>query len=1337
MRSLFKVFFVGIFLIVSCRAAGNTNGLFRHLTTKDGLSNSYVKTFLKDSYGFLWVGTESGLNRYDGYGFKTYTVAPGESDGLPTNDIHSLQEDGLGNIWIKWGYGILVYNREKDSFNSDPAIFLESMGIEVDSVVNIHVDQNKDLWVLSVEKIVYYNTRIQEPRVFNDKLSLSRLAGSSLSDDGEGLLGIQANGDLWKLDKFSGHLSKIEIPPSIVNEISNIGRGIFVDQSKGIWLYAYKTDLIYYKRSPRHDWAKVKLSSTVNSQTNIVQSILDDAKGNVWIGTDHKGIFVYNKDTEVVSNFWHDPWEHTSLSSNNVSCLYRDSNDIVWIGHYKKGISYYHESFQTIINFHHPECREINVILEDQKGDIWLGTDGNGLFIRDKSNNGALQKLPFPNYAIVTLLEDRKGRIWIGTFQNGLFCYEGGEISQFTQGNSRLINDNIWSLQEDRNGKIWIGTLIGGIQSLDPDTKIFYPIDPNQEGFHSLGMFYDNEHKLYVGNVFGLATIDFNSGQSLMHYGNSKGTQAFKQMLISCVYKDSQDVLWLGHFNGLTLWDLKKDSIYTIDKSKGLADDIIRGIVEDNNQNVWITTSNGFSIIRVIRDDNGALTYTCQNFSTKDGLIDNYFNSNSLTKLSNGDILMGGPDGYSHILPDKMVEKNAPLARVMFTGLEIGNRTVQIDSLYNGQKILDRPLEATTSLAFSYKNKLISFQITAGDFLNTDKVTYLYQLEGLNSQWISTQENRIVFTSISPGDYRLKVKASNRDGVWNEDYTAIDIVVLPPVYLTKWAIALYMILGVFAMLVTIRRIIKVHSKKLELQRLGMEQEQRNRLNEMKIKFFTNISHDLRTPLTLIITPLQSLIEEVTDRSFNKRLRMINKNAEQLLQLMNSLLDVRKLDEGAETLFLISDDLVAFVRDVCHPFHLYAAERHIHFSFSTEEKSMPMSFDHDKIKKILNNLLSNAFKYTPRDGSIAVHLFSELEKVHIQVSDTGPGISREDKIHIFERFYQSDHSPDKTGSGIGLHIVSEYVRLHRGEIELIDNQPNGCVFVIKLPHDEAANDYCNSGKDKELELNESEFKQKENHVTTILIVDDNKDFCDFMSDSLSSEYAVLIGYNGQEALDLLNKHDVDIVVSDVMMPIMSGTELCKQIKTNLNWSHIPVILLTAKTADQHKMEGYEIGADDYITKPFNFELLKIRIRKLIERTKNQHLDFSRKMDVSPSEITITSLDEKFISEAIKIVEAFIGDPDFSVEELGARLGVSRSQLYKKLMSITGKGPVEFIRILRIKRGMQLLGKSQMQIAEIAYSVGFNSPKRFSKYFRNEFGLSPSDYLQRQSEEHNKP
>jgi signal transduction histidine kinase/DNA-binding response OmpR family regulator len=613
--------------------------------------------------------------------------------------------------------------------------------------------------------------------------------------------------------------------------------------------------------------------------------------------------------------------------------------------------------------------------------------------------------------------------------------------------------------------------------------------------------------------------------------------------------------------------------------------------------------------------------------------------------------------------------------------------------------------------------------------LNSDKVKYVYQIEGFNNQWMPTLDNKILISSLPSGKYKLLIKACNSDGIWNDNPTVLIINVTPPFYASIWAFILYVILTIWIVVYFIRNREKRHRIKLEQQRIQLDHEKEIHINEMKLRFFTNISHDLRTPLTLIITPLQILLNDTTNDIMRKKLGNIYKNAQQLLTLINSLLDFRKLDVGAETLNLKPDDFVSVVKEIYTTFCVYADERNISFSLLSEIENLSMQFDQDKIQKTITNLLSNAFKYTSDGGNIDLNIYQQDDYVCLSVSDSGSGISNEEKDLVFERFYQAPQKIDKTGSGIGLHIAHGYVALHGGSITVVDNMPVGSIFTFKIPI--ISVDIVEKEEREEIidEVQEDEYMYRptSSKIPKLLFVDDNKDLCEFIEDNLSNDFSVITACNGQDALEKLHKNDVTIVVSDVMMPIMSGTELCKQIKSNIYLSHIPVILLTARTAEEHEIEGLELGADDYITKPFNFNVLKLRIQKFVEWTEKSHQAFSQKIDVSPADITITSLDAKLIEKGIKVVEEHMNDTDFSVEMLGEFLGLSRSHLYKKLMVITGKGPADFIRTIRLKRGRQLLEQSQLQIAEIAYEVGYNSPKRFTINFREEFGISPSEYL----------
>jgi len=1322
---------LGIFCIISFQSIiGQSSYVFHHLETKDGLSNNSVKTILRDSYGLLWIGTEAGLNRYDGYGFKVYTMRFGVPKTLITNDIMDLQEDGLGNIWVSFGYTYMVYDRDKDCFDPDFKQLLLGLGMQSEGDSKVFVDKKRNLWVFNKRKAFFYNVQKKTTSAFNLKIPFTEVVCTNITDNGDYLYTILKSGVCWQMNKNTGVQTLIQLPEFIKPEIANGRNRIYADSNNGLWFSSSLSDQILYRKSSSPEWDIIYLTSEIKSVSNVITSIIENQTGQIWIGTDHKGLFIYDKVKSTITNIINKPLTYTSISSNSVQSLYRDNNGTIWIGHNKKGLSFYHESFRNFINFQHQECSDITTIMEDHLGNIWLGTDGNGVYVKAQHSESNVKKLPIPNTAIVSMLEDRKGRVWMGTYMKGLFCFENGKIVQYTTKNSKLSSNDIWGLKEDRYGNIWIGTLGGKIQVLQADSKDFQSIiSPFNTKDYALDMFYDGGDKVYVGTVYGLSVIDITNNKRTSYYGNKRGSLPFKQLKISNVYKDDNGVIWLGHSDGLTIWDQKQDTLYNFSKENGLCDNSIRGITEDNLKNIWVTTSNGLSILTVKRELNEVLTITSKNYSVKDGLKDTYFNSHSICKLRSGDILLGNVDGYSILNPNKMAEKDQPLAKVIFTGLTVGNNIIQVDSLYNGHKLLEQSIELTSSLTFKYNDKLISLKFATGDLLNSDKVKYVYQIEGFNNQWTLTNDNNIIISSLPTGKYRLLIKACNSDGIWNNDPTVLIINVTPPFYASIWAFILYILLIIGIIVYYIRKREERHRIKLEQQRIQLDHEKEIHINEMKLRFFTNISHDLRTPLTLIITPLQILLNDTTNESMRKKLSNIYKNAQQLLSLINSLLDFRKLDVGAETLNLKSGDFVNVVRDIYTSFCVYANERNVKFSFFAQMESLSMQFDLDKIQKILTNLLSNAFKYTPDGGTIEININKEDDTVCVRVSDSGTGIKEEQKELVFERFYQAPQKQEKTGSGIGLHIANGYVKLHGGTITLTDNVPHGSIFTIQIPIREIEAGIT-AEKVVEKVLYEDEDMENSNFLTTkptLLFVDDNNDFCEFMTDNLSDEYFVITANNGQEAMEQLDKFDVTIVVSDVMMPVMSGTELCKQIKTNIYWSHIPVILLTARTAEEYVIEGLEVGADDYISKPFNFNLLKLRIRKFLEWTEKCHIAFSQKMDVSPSDITITSLDEKLIEKAINVVEEHMNDTDFSVEILGEFLGLSRSHLYKKLMVITGKGPADFIRTIRLKRGRQLLEKSQLQIAEIAYEVGYNSPKRFTINFREEFGISPSEYL----------
>ena len=620
----------------------------------------------------------------------------------------------------------------------------------------------------------------------------------------------------------------------------------------------------------------------------------------------------------------------------------------------------------------------------------------------------------------------------------------------------------------------------------------------------------------------------------------------------------------------------------------------------------------------------------------------------------------------------------------------------------------------------------------------------MYKLEGFNNDWLTLPlgVHNVTFTNLAPGKYVLRVKAINSDGYVGMKEATLGIVVNPPFWMSWWAYLLYTIGLVVVFFLARYRMLKREREKFHLQQIENEVAKNEEINNMKFRFFTNVSHELRTPLTLIISPLEGMLKETTDELQSTRLQLMYRNAQRLLHLVNQLLDFRKGEMSTHQLSLSEGDIISYVHSVCNSFLLMADKKHIQFSFFSGIDTFSMAFDADKVGKIVMNLLSNAFKFTPEGGRVTVmieHVAGTPDMLEIKIADTGIGISDVDKEHIFERFYQADHKgvEETTGNGIGLSLVRDFVTLHEGEVKVFDNIGTGSVFVIQFPvkHVETQVQLppetgISIGEEEDKEIKEETREETERKdFPLLLIVDDNEDFRIFMRYSLELQYRVKLAVNGNEAWEMMQEELPDLVISDVMMPQMDGNELCRLIKQDKRTAHIPVILLTARQNTEAKLEGLQTGADDYVTKPFNMTILVLRIRKLIELSR-YHRVTQGMIDPVPSEIVITSLDEKLIEKAIKYVEDNMSRTELSVEELSRELGMSRVHLYKKLLQITGKTPIEFIRVIRLKRAAQLLRESQLHVSEVAFEVGFNNPKYFSRYFKDEFGVLPSVYQEKE-------
>ena len=1320
---------------------------FKHLEVSDGLSNNSVNTICKDRDGFMWFGTTTGLNRYDGYTFKIYQHAENDPGSLPDNYITDIVEMPDGRFWVNTGRGYVLFDKEQDCFITDVTGFmknLESGGVPE----QVFVDREGNT-CLSVAGEGCYRYKEGGKRLFFSYVehSLPEHGVTQIAECSDGLLLIYNTGLLVCLDratlaiKWKSDEIKKYIPAGKTIEFS-----LFVDRDNCIWAYSLMG--IWAYDCGTKSW-RTDLTAIWSSRPDvIIHAVAQDIEGRIWVGKDYDGIDVLEKETgKVTSLVAHDD-NGRSLPHNTIYDLYADRDGIMWVGTYKKGVSYYSES---IFKFNMYEWGDITCIEQADENRLWLGTNDHGILLWNRSTGKAEPfwrdaegQLPNP---VVSMLKSKDGKLWVGTFNGGLYCMNGSQIRSYKEGvGNALASNNVWALVEDDKGRIWIASLGGGLQCLEPVSGTFETYTSSNSALlenNVTSLCWVDNNTLFFGTANqGVGMMDMRTREIKKIQGQS-GNVKLSNDAVNHVYKDSRGLVWIATREGLNVYDTRRHVFLGLSFVAEAKGNFIAAITEDQERNMWVSTSRKVIRVTVASDGKGSYLFDSRAYNSEDGLQNCDFNQRSIKTLHNGIIAIGGLYGVNVFAPDH-IRYNKMLPNVMFTGLSLFDEAVKVGQSYGGRVLIEKELNDVENVEFDYKQNIFSVSFASDNYNLPEKTQYMYKLEGFNNDWLTLPlgVHNVTFTNLAPGKYVLRVKAINSDGYVGIKEATLGIVVNPPFWMSWWAYLLYTVGLVIVLFLARYRMLKREREKFHLQQIENEVAKNEEINNMKFRFFTNVSHELRTPLTLIISPLEGMLKETTDELQSTRLQLMYRNAQRLLHLVNQLLDFRKGEMSTHQLSLSEGDIISYVHSVCNSFLLMADKKHIQFSFFSGIDTFSMAFDADKVGKIVMNLLSNAFKFTPEGGRVTVmieHVAGTPDILEIKIADTGIGISDVDKEHIFERFYQAGHKgvEETTGNGIGLSLVRDFVTLHEGEVKVFDNIGMGSVFVIQFPvkHVETQVQLpeetgMSAGDEEDKEMKEEARDETERkNFPLLLIVDDNEDFRIFMRYSLELQYRVKLAVNGKEAWEMMQEELPDLVISDVMMPQMDGNELCRLIKQDKRTAHIPVILLTARQNTEAKLEGLQTGADDYVTKPFNMTILVLRIRKLIELSR-YHRVTQGMIDPAPSEIVITSLDEKLIEKAIKYVEDNMSRTELSVEELSRELGMSRVHLYKKLLQITGKTPIEFIRVIRLKRAAQLLRESQLHVSEVAFEVGFNNPKYFSRYFKDEFGVLPSVYQEKE-------
>lgn len=1352
LRLLFFILLSG-WGVYQCLSAKEANEYkFNRIDVERGLSNSEVQCIFKDRSGFMWFGTPSGLNRYDGYEVISYKQDLNtESELSSNNDVWRIQEDMEGRFWLNTRLGYTIYDPIKERFIDSPASLFEKYA-GTDDFWSVYIDEGKNFWFVTWEDVRFYDSKTGELKIFEQGLP-DGLSRGLITDIKQGKNRYWFLLDNGMLECMDAQTHKIISRDSTVLKLSKTSimdqrdMTLFVDSSGDVWAYGIGSHFgVAYYNTSRGKWQVYSTYASSNRYritNNIITEIQEDNEGNIWIGTDHGGVNVVNKKTGEIFVIKNDENDPLSLAQNTVKSLYKDDTGIMWLGTYKKGVCYYHESvykFKSLISSSTIPYKDINCFLETSDGNLWIGTNGGGLLYFDRKKEAYTVYRPNPQNpnspsgdVIVSLEQDMFGRLWIGYYLEGLDCFDGETFTNYNydpHSPTGLTDNNAWVLHNDRNNNLWIGTLRGGVLLMDvTNGKIIKQLETSGSVY---ALIERRAGGMFVGAQTGLYLYDYEKEVLELYEPEIFSKVQLSRNDINYLCEDSRGLLWIGTRNGLFVYNpyTQKVDIYT--EQNGLSSDLIQSVLEDSENNIWVSTNRGLSCIKITtKVETPGYFFKFTNFDSSEGLQGEQFNYNAAYMTSRSELLFGGTSGFNLFVPSQ-INYNTNFPKVVITDFQIYNKSIKPEQKYDGRVLLKNSISVTDEIELRYSDNYVTLTFAALDYCMPSKSRYFYKLEGFNEQWLEADRfsRKATYTNLSSGTYLFRLKAVNNDGVESEPIS-LKIVVRPPLWNTAAAWMGYLLLLV-AVIVWYRKKMTVRAeKKLRYAQEKLRTKQQLEMDEMKLRFFTNISHEFRTPLTLILTPLDELLHKEKDKEKKNLLEVIDRNARSLLRLVNQLLDFRKLDNYAHKLQQSHGDVIQFLKEQTSLFSDAMTKKRIGYTFTTEVSSLHMWFDADKLGKIMVNLLSNAYKFTPEEGHVSIHVKSQDDTIlSVAVQDDGIGIPEEDVERIFERFYQVN-SPQNTtnqGSGIGLHIVKEYVELHGGNIHAERLPDGGSRFEFLLPVVSEAPEPLNKVVVEESEQEELllEKTAKEDELPKLLIVEDNSELLSFLSDQLKSDYIVLRASNGVDGKEIAFAEIPDMILSDVMMPLMDGIELCQLLKADIRTSHIPFILLTAKSGEESKLEGLTAGADDYITKPFNLNILKVKIRNIVETRRHNQKEFQQQVKIEPSKITVSSLDEKLIRKALEYTEQHMSDPDFSVEELSRELGMSRVHLYKKLSSLTGKTPIEFIRIIRLKRAAQLLQESQMTVSEIAYEVGFNNPKYFRKYFKEEFGVLPSLY-----------
>lgn len=1301
--------------------AASTDFWFRHFSVEDGLSSNSVRAIMQDKYGFMWLGTDDGLNRYDGVSVKVYNLNPQGS-----NDYISSLYETADNIWIGTENGVYIFDYETESF--EPFRTLTPQGDSIKSNVN-HIVEDRDgnLWLSTVGQGIFkYNMskHYLEHYEFKDANGLM----ASVLIDSENQIWAVTNWGSPTVSKLNKAENKFE-PFPITYEAGRYDSNSLVmleDSEHTLWLGTWECGLQKIDRYTGK--ATTYLHPSEGKGATHIHSLMEYAPYQLLIGSDD-GLLLFNTFTCEHRLFTENETSPYSLSNRFVYPIVKDREGGIWVGTYYGGVNYLSPNAGQFECFAHSRFSNsvngtvIGRFCEDPYGHIWIASDDGGLsrfspkdkqfthYMPDEHRNS----LSYHNVHALCMDDDD---LWIGTYTGGvnvLNTKTGTFRAYITRGGdlTTLDGTSSYAIFRDREKRIWVASMAGvNLYNREEDNFI------RVKDLESLTIDIDQDAG---GNIW-FAT----QGKGLFKYdpdkktwknythGNAPGALTNDQ--VNCTLIDVSGNMWVGTMNGLCRYNAEEDLFDTIPLD--IPSHNICGIVEDQHV-LWLTTTKG--LVRYAPGE------SCQVFTRSDGLQSEQFLPNAALKASDGKIYIGSVNGFNAFYPYQ-IKTNKVLPPVVITGLEISNKEVRI-----GDRKMPKALNRMAELELSHKDHVFSLLYASLSYCTPEKNQYAYKLEGFDKDWNYVgSQNKATYTNLPAGTYAFKVKATNNDGIWSNREASLRITIHPPFYWSTASKVLYFILACIVLAFFIRFLLRLTEKKhtAEIDQLNASKEKE--VHEAKIKFFTMIAHEIRTPVSLIIGPLEKIMKSSIPMPGVLRddLNIIDRNSQRLLFLVNQLLDFRKVEQEGMTVTYVSQNIRQLLQAACERFKPFITQNGAHLEVEYPDADFMAMVDSEAITKMISNLLTNASKYTKDKVILSCIVLPEQHTFVVKVTDNGIGISEEDCKKIFNPFFQA--MDNKPGTGIGLSIVKSIVELHNGRIEVESEINKGSSFIVTLPIEQAgaasqegeAAIPCPAMPEDILSESLPAVPSKDKPL--MLIVDDNQEMLNFLSSSFSAQYSILTAEDGMEALEKLKEHEVTLIVSDWMMPRMDGVEFCKALRADQSVSHIPFILLTAKTDMDSKIAGMDCGADAYIEKPFSVQYLEACIKNLLDLRSLLRQKFSKMPMIPLNSIASNSLDNKFLTRINEIIEQNFSEPELTVDFLAEQLGVSRSGLFAKIKTLANVTPNELIQIVRLKKAAILLAENRYRISEICYMVGFNNPSYFAKCFQKQFGIKPGEF-----------